>query len=82
MLLPHRLAQSGLFGVEGVEGTAHYSRDNHAGNDHAQDGRKVGAKVLIGADGNLSAVRKQLLNDGLQHYAGLAVWRAMGCAFA
>ena len=45
-----------------------------------QDGRKSGAKVLIGADGNLSAVRKQLLNDGLPPYAGLAVWRAMGWA--
>lgn len=45
-----------------------------------QDGRELGAKILIGADGNLSAVRKQLLNDGLPRYAGLAVWRAMGWA--
>lgn len=43
-----------------------------------QDGRKLQAKLLIGADGNLSALRKQLLGDGLPRYDDLAVWRAMG----
>lgn len=45
-----------------------------------QDGRRYRAKVLIGADGNLSQVRKQLLADGLPRFAGLAIWRAMRCA--
>lgn len=35
------------------------------------------AAVLVGADGNLSDVRRQLLDDGLPRFAGLAVWRAM-----
>lgn len=45
-----------------------------------QDGRTYRAKVLIGADGNLSQVRKQLLADGMPRFAGLAIWRAMRCA--
>jgi 2-polyprenyl-6-methoxyphenol hydroxylase-like FAD-dependent oxidoreductase len=45
-----------------------------------QDGRTYTAKVLIGADGNLSQVRKQLLADGMPRFAGLAIWRAMRCA--
>ncbi|EIE20795.1 FAD/NAD(P)-binding domain-containing protein [Coccomyxa subellipsoidea C-169] len=44
---------------------------------HLKDGRSYRAKVLIGADGNLSQVRKQLLADGLPRFAGLAIWRAM-----
>lgn len=47
------------------------------GDGMVQDGRKFRAKVLIGADGNLSQVRKQLLDDGLPRFAGLAIWRAM-----
>ena len=43
-----------------------------------QDGRKLSTKVLIGADGNLSAVRHQMLGDGLPRFAGVAVWRANG----
>jgi len=39
----------------------------------------VTASVLVGADGNLSRVRGQLLGDGLPRFAGLAVWRAMRC---
>ena len=38
------------------------------------------ASVLVGADGNLSDVRHQLLADGLPRFAGLAVWRAVRCA--
>ena len=45
-----------------------------------QDGTTLQSKVLVGADGNLSTVRKQLLDDGLPRYAGLAIWRAMGWA--
>jgi salicylate hydroxylase len=33
------------------------------------------AGVLVGADGNMSGVRAQLLGDGPPHYTGLAVWR-------
>ncbi|KAK9901587.1 hypothetical protein WJX75_003519 [Coccomyxa subellipsoidea] len=44
---------------------------------HLKDGRTYTAKVLIGADGNLSQVRKQLLADGMPRFAGLAIWRAM-----
>ncbi|CAL8467996.1 g7534 [Coccomyxa elongata] len=44
---------------------------------HLKDGRQYRAKILIGADGNLSQVRKQLLADGLPRFAGLAIWRAM-----
>ena len=43
-----------------------------------QGGTTLQSTVLVGADGNLSTVRKQLLADGLPRYAGLAVWRAMG----
>ncbi|KAK9845839.1 hypothetical protein WJX81_003900 [Elliptochloris bilobata] len=44
---------------------------------YLRDGRTVTASVLVGADGNLSDVRRQLLDDGLPRFAGLAVWRAM-----
>jgi 2-polyprenyl-6-methoxyphenol hydroxylase-like FAD-dependent oxidoreductase len=36
--------------------------------------------LLVGADGNLSQVRRQLLDDGLPQFAGIAIWRAMRCA--
>ena len=44
-----------------------------------QDGGGCRAKILIGADGNLSQVRRQLLDDGLPTFAGVAVWRAVRC---
>jgi 2-polyprenyl-6-methoxyphenol hydroxylase-like FAD-dependent oxidoreductase len=47
-----------------------------------QGGGGCRAKVLIGADGNLSQVRRQLLQDGLPTFAGVAVWRAMRCGEA
>lgn len=41
--------------------------------DHVEvcftDGSSVTARVLIGADGNFSKVRQQVLNDGLPEYA-------------
>ncbi|KAK9808789.1 hypothetical protein WJX72_003718 [[Myrmecia] bisecta] len=44
---------------------------------HFRGGVSCQAKLLIGCDGNLSQVRKQLLNDGMPTFGGLAVWRAM-----
>lgn len=35
---------------------------------HFSDGSAVEAKVVIGADGSFSRVRKQTLNDGLPEY--------------
>eukprot|EP00877_Chromochloris_zofingiensis_P001428 jgi/Chrzof1/11286/Cz05g31040.t1_ZEP2[v5.2] len=39
------------------------------------DGSTATAKVVIGCDGNLSAVRQHVLNDGLPVFANAAVWR-------
>lgn len=36
----------------------------------------VEAKLLVGADGNQSAVREKLLGDGPPHFMGMAAWRA------
>ncbi|KAK9808815.1 hypothetical protein WJX72_004188 [[Myrmecia] bisecta] len=44
---------------------------------HFRGGGSCQAKLLIGCDGNLSQVRKQLLDDGLPTFGSLAIWRAM-----
>ncbi len=41
-----------------------------------QDGDKVQAKVLIGADGYFSGVRAQMLDDGPPEFTGNVMWRA------
>ncbi|HJZ93539.1 MAG TPA: FAD-dependent monooxygenase [Gemmataceae bacterium] len=41
-------------------------------------GREERGDLLIGADGLLSAIRRQLLNDGPPRYAGYTGWRGVG----
>ena len=36
----------------------------------------VKAKLLVGADGNMSAVRQQVLGDGPPQFLGTVIWRA------
>ncbi|MBW4594568.1 MAG: FAD-dependent monooxygenase [Brasilonema angustatum HA4187-MV1] len=42
-----------------------------------EDGKKVYADLLIGADGLHSAVREKLIGDGKPHYVGSMIWRAV-----
>lgn len=38
----------------------------------------VGAKLLVGADGNQSGVRQQLFGDGPPSFMGTVIWRGGG----
>ncbi|KAL3136312.1 hypothetical protein ABBQ38_005577 [Trebouxia sp. C0009 RCD-2024] len=56
---------------------ASYDEDADGVTIHFDDGQpSVRAKLLIGADGYFSRIRKQCLDDGPPKFAGLVMWRA------
>ncbi len=74
-LLAHELE-----GTDVVQLNASYTRfeqDEDGVTAFFADGREEHGKLLLGADGINSSVRKQVLGDAPQRYSGYTAWRAM-----